>query len=228
MSSNSALIDQIVRDVLTQLAGGVVPMRAETSTTSAARDPATAVEIADRVITADLLAARLDGTTRVIVSPRAIVTPAAWDLVREQGITIQRADARPAANGTAQLAAPAKSATSLPLLLLIVRSTPAVDRLYEDLKATCRRELLGCPDDAAKLAISAVARGETNSVIILAAQTHRAACLANRHDAAKAVAVRNAADVPVVRKQLRANVWCVDPTEKSWFELRNILRAIGP
>ncbi|MFO1093552.1 MAG: hypothetical protein U0992_09605 [Planctomycetaceae bacterium] len=88
---------------------------------------------------------------------------------------------------------PTKSATALLLLLLVVRSTPAVDRLYEDLKATCRRELLGCPDDAAKLAISAVARGEANSVIILAAQTHRAACPANRHDAAKAVAVRNAA-----------------------------------
>jgi hypothetical protein len=55
---------------------------------------------------------------------------------------------------------------------------------------------------------------------------HRAACLANRNAAVKAVAVRDASDVRQVRKQLRANVWCVDPENKRWFELRNLMRAI--
>ena len=102
-----------------------------------------------------------------------------------------------------------------------------MERLWSDLQGAWRRELLGCPDDAAKLAISAIARGETNTAVILAAQTHRAACLANRNEAVKAVAIRDAADVPVVRKQLRANVWCGDPSGRSWFELRNLMRAIS-
>lgn len=234
MAVDSALIDEIVRGVLTQLAGGV-------SARTDAKPPATPervgqnvggsageeVRIGDRVITAELLAERLDTATHVTVAPKAIVTPAAWDLVRERGVTIQRGETQLQASAGHRDATDATSrAARLPSLLIVVRHTPAVERLCEDLHATWRRELLGCPDDAAQLAISAIARGETNTVTILAAQTHRAACLANRNDAVKAVAVRDAADVPVVRKQLRANVWCVDPTEKSWFQLRSLVRAI--
>jgi hypothetical protein len=149
-------------------------------------------------------------------------------LIRERGLTVQRGGAKAASIHTSVGAVPESGkSTSVKPLLIVVRNAPAVDRLYEDLKSSWRRELLGCPDDAAKLAISELTRGGAPLVVMLAEQTHRAACIANRSDAVKAVAVRDAADVPVVRKQLRANVWCVDPSGKSWFELRNLLRAIN-
>jgi hypothetical protein len=92
---------------------------------------------------------------------------------------------------------------------------------------TARKELLSCPDDAATFAISELSRGGFDGAIVFAKQTHRAACLANRHSAVKAVAVRDAAEVQAIRRQLRANVWCLDPSGKTYFELRNILKAIA-
>jgi hypothetical protein len=62
--------------------------------------------------------------------------------------------------------------------------------------------------------------------VILAEQTHRAACLANRHERVKAVAVRDAGEMRAIRKQLRANTWCIDPSGRSWFELRSRLKSI--
>jgi hypothetical protein len=43
----------------------------------------------------------------------------------------------------------------------------------------------------------------------------------------KAVAIRDAAEVHAVKRQLRANVWCLDPSGRTYFELRNVLKAIA-
>ena len=110
--------------------------------------------------------------------------------------------------------------------MIIVQNTDAIDRLWNDLSSTWRRELLGCPDDAAKLATSAVCRGETSTIVIFAEQAHRAACLANRNDRVKAVAIHDAGEVRTIKNQLRANVWCLNPTDRTWFQLKNLLRAI--
>lgn len=232
--SESALIDRIVQGVLTQLGGDVVRADAKPQVTTTTVPPAAptanvGVEISERIVTADVLAERVNGQKLVTVGPKALVTPAAWDLIRDRGLTLQRGDTKPKATDTGAATAVTTKTTEVTgrPLLFVVRNTDAVERLWSDLQGAWRRELLGCPDDAAKLAISAIARGETNTAVILAAQTHRAACLANRNEAVKAVAVRDAADVPVVRKQLRANVWCVDPSGRSWFELRNLMKAIN-
>jgi hypothetical protein len=83
--------------------------------------------------------------------------------------------------------------------------------------------LLGCPDDAAKLAISAVCRGEADRVVIFAAQHHRAAALSNRNAAVKAVAVSSFDDLRGALEQLRANVLCLDPTNRSDFEVARLV-----
>ena len=214
--------------VLKQLAV-TEPVRSEAASESptVTGTRANLVEIRERIVTADVLAARVSDGADVDVGSRSIVTPAAWDYARDHGVVIRRGAEKPQARAGDQRT-PVDTGVSAhrEALFVVVRSTPAVDRLYEDVKSVWRRELLGCPDDAASLAIAAVSRGETESVLILAEQTHRAACLANRNDAVKAVAVQDAADVRSVRTQLRANVWCVDPEKKSWFELRNLVRAI--
>jgi hypothetical protein len=229
--ADSTLIDEIVRGVLEQLGGAGLRTEVQPapvihaipeSETPAKSD---GVAIAERIITAEVLKEQVHGSRSVVVNSKALVTPAAWDFIREHGVTLRRNDAKlpPTQGGSATSAAVATAAKVAPLLI-VVQNTDAVERVWSDLH--WRRELLGCPDDAAKLAIGEISRGGASAVVILAKQTHRAACLTNRNDAAKAVAVRDAGDVPVVRKQLRANVWCVDPSGRSWFELRNLLRAI--
>jgi hypothetical protein len=216
--SEQSLIDQIVNGVLKQLGtpgeGAPIPQQAARTGT---------VELAESVITAELLSEQIGQAGAVAIPKKSIITPAAWDVIKELGIEVQR----PARAGETSRPATAATTAATGKLLIVVRNTDAVDRLWLDLQSSWRRELLGCPDDAAKMAIGELTRGETASVVILAEQAHRAACLANRHEKVKAAAIRDAADVKVIGKQLRCNVWCLDPTGRSWFELRNVFRAIG-
>ena len=149
--------------------------------------------------------------------PRAIITPTARDFLRNNKIdwafaAHSRGDVNAACAGS--------------WAALIVASAPAVERVIADVLPGARTELLGCPDDAAALAIAEIARGGFSQAVIFAVQTHRAVCLANRHASVKAVAVRDASDAMAIRKQLRANVWCIDPTDRRYFELRNMLKAL--
>ncbi len=184
------------------------------------------------VITADILLTAATGGSTVTVTPRAIITPAAQDVARERGLEIVR-QASPqapssavvtAAAGATTVAAPA--APKPGALIIVVRHTEHVQRLTSERSGSSRVEIAGCPDDAAALAISALCRGDAASAIIFAEQTHRAACLANRNERVKAVAVLDVGEARRVHKQLRANVWCIDPTGRSYFELHNLLRAI--
>jgi hypothetical protein len=219
---DEAMIERIVGDVLKQLGAPSGDARADATfgRVPAGRTPSVpdSAVLSDRVITADLLAERVNGAAVVTVGLNSLVTPAAHDFLRARGLTLRRAQDKP--NSNHEPMAP------LPPLLIVVRSTPAVDRLWQDLQATWKRELLGCPDHAAKLAISAITRGEASPVVILAEQTHRATCLANRNEKVKAVAVAEVSCVMAVRKQLRANVWCIDPSHRNWFELRRIASEV--
>lgn len=180
------------------------------------------------VVTADVLLEHLGSGSTIVVPQRAIVTPAAWDVARAHDIEILRNGDR--FHGSAahlKWAAKPTANTSLRALMIIVRFTDALGRLCDDLDGQWRRELSGCSDDAAALAVSSICRGDASRVVIFAAQSHRAACLANRNERVKAVAIHTAGDVPSVRSQLRANVWCIDPADRSWFELRNLVRAVA-
>ncbi|MCA9073609.1 MAG: hypothetical protein KDA93_01150 [Planctomycetaceae bacterium] len=239
MNLDSSTIDRIVAGVLNQLGavdngsredfnaesrsrGG----RVEDSVSREATPSAGGTVIAANVVTADVLFAEMKGQQFIVVKDRAIVTPAALDAARERGVVIVRSNAASHANSNKAAPTEKLSSGSSPLLI-VVRHTDALDRLSEDALSSWQHETLGCPDDAASLAISTICRGDAGTVVILAEQTHRAACLANRNERVKAVAVADASDVRRVRNQLRANVWCIDPTDRSWFELRNLLKTIS-
>ena len=240
MNLDSSTIDRIVAGVLTQLGAGADDARGELTTeTQRHGGSAECVVIDAGVVTAQVLLQASKSASQVTVSDRAIVTPAAWDAAKEQGIEIIRSSPRATPRGSKDVTPSnqhnrntnTRTHGGQPVgvrpLMIVVRSTDAIERLFEDLRSTWQRELLGCPDDAASLATSAICRGDSTTVVILAEQTHRAACFANRNERVKAVAVRDAGEVRQVRSQLRANVWCIDPTDRSWFELRNLLKAIS-
>jgi hypothetical protein len=231
---DSTTIDRIVAGVLTQL-GGETSRAAEQGTTETRRhgealkverSALRQIEFTERVITAALVAELPEQTGAVIVDAKAIVTPAAWDVAKLRGLHIDRKTTGIA--GTAPKHSTLNPQYSTPPLLIIVHHTDAVARLWDDLQSGWKREFLGCPDDAARLAIAEISRGGVSQVVILAEQTHRAACLANRHEAVKAVGIRDIADVQATKTQLRTNVWCLSPKDKSWFELRRLFSSFVP
>ncbi|TWT57987.1 hypothetical protein KOR42_13550 [Thalassoglobus neptunius] len=184
------------------------------------------VQISDSVITAETLQ-RIPEGTPVIVKPRAIITPAAVDIVRQAKLQIERRLESPTAASTqTNSKKETSSENSISTLgAAIVRHSLALDSALEELKLKSR-ELVSCPDDAAKHAISEISRNGVDTMLVFAEQQHRAACLANRNKRVKAVVVRDASDVQQIRKQLRANVWCLDPTDRSYYELKNVLKMI--
>ena len=231
--TDSLLVDEIVKGVLQQLAGGVVsPVKqlatqAQVQTKESESAPVGAakaqVELKDKLITAESLAG-LGQAATLIIAEKAIVTPAAWDLARERRLQLVRGCVEKPGKASSGRAITASA--PLPGLLIVVQHTAAVSKVCEELQGDWKRELLGCPDDAAKLAIAELTRGGTGIVDILAQQSLRSACLANRSDRVKAVSVQSALDIKTARQQLRVNTWCLDPTGKSWFELRNLLKTI--
>lgn len=225
MTLSSDTIDRIVAGVLNKLSGPPVASRPSLPATASPSqgNPSLVVEIGGKVVTAEQLRSVLLGGS-VSVAEKAIITPAAWDMAKERGLRIERRSAsRPKSQVAATDSGPRSSVSSL---LITVKNTDSVDRVWSEIQGTWRRELLGCPDDAAGLAIAELSRGAVGTVVIVAEQTLRAACLANRHAAVKAVPIRDMADVRLARKQIRANVWCLDPVGRTYFEMRNIIREI--
>jgi len=229
MSFSQDTIDRIVANVLNQLGGTpvaavppVAPRPAVQPVPAATTPTPRQVQIQQSVITAALLEPLRQGET-VQVLPRAIITPAAQDIVRGRQLNIVR-DER--SNDTVKGTSAVSAVSTGPRLLIVVKNSQALDQLWSELTGNWRRELTGCPDDAARLAIAEIARGGAEQIVIVAEQTHRAACLANRHERVKAVAIRDAGDVRLIRKQLRANTWCLDGAGKTYFEFKNLFREI--
>lgn len=230
---DTAAVDQIVANVLKQLGAGgggssngsgstaVVATPTAPRGTADSRLPlakaSVVVTLSERIITGDLLAEKATGATQIIIPVKAILTPTAHDFLKTSRAQVVRG------NGAAVVkSGEVKSST---WKWITVTSTPAVARLSDELGAGWSREVLGCPDDAASLAISAICRGEASGVVIVSKQHFRAACRANRNEKVRAVPVSSPAEVKAAREQLRLNVIAIDPTSRSYFELKNILGA---
>lgn len=223
---DSTAVDQIVANVLRQLsvAGGDVSTVAKAPSAaipqvSVSRSNTTAT-LSEKVITGDLLTEKATGASQIIIPDKAILTPTAHDFLKASQAQLIRASAA----GTKSGAAKTDSAITS-WKLITVTGTPAVARVSGELGAGWSKEILGCPDDAASLAISAICRGESGGVVILSKQHFRAACRANRNDMIRAVPVSDPTDVKSAREQLRLNVIAIDPTGRSYFELKNTITA---
>ena len=179
------------------------------------------LSLTEDVITADLLKSRLKGERSISIAPRSILTPSAQDLLRSRGIGWTRA----ARNGVSATAS--KSSGNGRWRVIVSAAGGLVATVIDDLQkggAALDRELAGLPAEAARQAISVLCRAEALGVVVLAAETHLVVCLANRNPRIRAAAVTDARSLAAARNQLGANLLCVDPGGKSFFELRKLLR----
>lgn len=217
MTLTAETIDRIVANVLGQLG------TAEKSASTPAQSDNTtddAIELADSVVTAALLEPMTPGA-RIVVGRKSIITPSASDIVRERRLNIQRINDQDSLGRGRQRG----SSTGCRLSAAIVQYPETLQQAIQEISPQTQ-ELFGCPDDAAKFAISEICRGAADRVLVLAEQAHRAACLANRNGKVKAVCVQDSGDIKAARTQLRVNTWCINPTGRSYYEFKNIFRVI--
>lgn len=213
------LVDQIVSAVLARL-GESTPARAAADRPPA--PPTAAVRangplvLDDAVVTAETLEQRLNGHAQLTIGRRTILTPSARDVLRARGIDwSRRTGSKPADSGTG----------AGTWLAIISRTTPAVEQLIAESAAVWRSELSGTAEEAAGRAIAAACRGEAAGVVVFSDRPEAAACRANRNPGIRAAAVLDAAGVAAAVRNMGANVLCFDPEGRSYFDLRNILRA---
>ena len=214
------LVDQIVSEVLARL-GGSPPARAAAdrppSPPAVAARSRGALVLDEPVVTAEILEERLNGHVQVTFGRRTVLTPSARDVLRARGLEWSRGGGP----------APGPDAAAASWLAIVSRTTPAVERLVGEmgLGSAWRSELTGRTEEAARRSVSAICRGEAGGVLVVSDPAEAAACLANRNARVRAAVVADAAAVASAARTIGANILCVAPDGRSYFELRNILRA---
>jgi ribose 5-phosphate isomerase RpiB len=80
---------------------------------------------------------------------------------------------------------------------------------------------------AAESATAALADENVQGAIVISSSAAHVACLANRNLQVRAAVAASTKDVHHLSRSMGANMYCIDPSGLSRFELQNVLRAIG-
>lgn len=213
MTVDQTLVDRIVTQVLHELQ----PAAAVHPRTEPSRQE-DGLWLEETVITGDLLEEKLNGAKRLRIGAKAILTPSARDVLRKRDIEWNR-------NGTAQIG---DAASQGKRVLIAQTVTLAVQTLLAEWKRTgagqWRIELVGQPREAVELGIGMICKAEADGVAVLTDQAELVACQVNRNERIRAAVVADVTAVERVRESMEANFICINPTGKSFIELRNILK----
>lgn len=172
------------------------------------------LELYESVITVASLSGRLAGVQEVHVPPRAIVTPAANDLLREAGAVLVRSR-------------PNVSHSLSPTLVLGAAETPwGASNLISALTAAGvgveQLARVGLRETVDELADHACRGGRR--CVLLTARPYLGACLANRRSGVRAVAIVRMADAQGAVVEAAANMAVLDPAAWSTFALHRFVQ----
>lgn len=208
MKHDDVLVDKIVRDVIEQLR--TLP---ETKQSPGTAQPTV---LHEKVITEELLVQQLNGSKRIEVGAKSVLTPSARDFLSKRNIEWQRQPET-------------KSTTQTDWKAIIVQSTSAVTAALNDLEqstGTCwQREIAGTTCEAVSVAVSAICRAEANAVVIFTGKPESVACRANRNLKVRAAVVGDVRRTESIKTEMGVNLFCINPDGKTYIELRNLLRA---
>jgi hypothetical protein len=241
MQFDAATIERMVQDVLRQLQPSPgtsvtpiapakllsVPTQQTAAPTVAVGEPAKVeqpasppqVVVSDRVITADLLREKARPGTQIVIGVKSLITPAAHDYLKLNRITWERGTSNPTAT----------TATSISWKIL---GSSVSESARKAVTAVCQQrpqikfELVGTATEAAKSAVAAISRGEVPGVIILTSAVNVVACKVNRNQSIRAAIVSDLKSWNAAETNMSPNVVCIDPADRSFMELQNILNRI--
>jgi hypothetical protein len=206
--SDKTLIDSVVREVLARLtAERPIEKRSmvDTSPVQLVLGPA--------VISLSTLADRLSGVRRVVVGKKAVVTPAARDLLRQHNITISRsADASGAGKPALAVAVCDTASDPAALLRLVAPLAAGIERLAKT----------GLASVVSELTETVVKDGRLG--LLLSGKPDVACCLANRRPGVRAAVARDRDEVAQAIGNLGLNLLVVDPARRSLFQLGQMVK----
>jgi hypothetical protein len=167
-----------------------------------------------RVVTMAEVAERLTGVRRVVVSPRAVVTPAVRDeLRRRQVALVHAAPGEPRAASLPRLVVMAVPARCEPAAVLqsLGREGVQVERHTVECLIAGTDQLAGEITKSNKLAV------------LYTCYAAAALCLANRYPGVRAVAAGDTAAAAAAVAAVGANLLVLDPDASSEFQQKQIL-----
>lgn len=226
VASNVVAPNVVAPNAVAKTADSKSPVAATTG--AAPSEPSADVSLLGSVVTVDLLARQVPaGARRILVAPRAVVTPAARDWLRARSLELVRVAA------TATAATTAKSTTLgkfyLHGTLPHVASTDWTQRIAA--AGWELEKLVPCPARQAAAELAAVL-GPTNRLgLLLTRETLSAACLANRFDNVRAAEATNVEGARAAVREIHANLLIVDPTRAGPFVLKQMTQEflrVGP
>ncbi len=207
-------IERIVRDVLAEMSvvpNGDLPVEQPHTQGNSAGDE---LVVHCRVVTLSELEGRLGGVRRLVVPPRAVVTPAARDELLQKNIVLVCGGSEtsgPAARLRLVTAVAARQFDPAPLLTTLNCEAISVEQHAFDclIAATDRlADELATPDTLG---------------LLLTKHTAAGLCLANRHQGVRAVLGHDPAAVAADADDVGANLLVVDPTAATGFRLNQVV-----
>ena len=208
--TETEFIDRIVAEVMNRLSGSA---SGEPSSDAGDSHGSGRLVLDQPVLTEESLSELVTDQTTIEIGPRTVLTPTARDWLRHRSVEVIRG------KGT-------RNSTSTNDWLLVVESETESTRLVAE-QPGCASENVTSVAAAASRAMTAIADGAHSGCVVLTAQPDVVACLANRDEMIRAAVVDDVAAVRRVKESLEANLLVIDPAERSFFELRNLLRAIA-
>ncbi|MFI4851176.1 MAG: hypothetical protein ACIAZJ_18840 [Gimesia chilikensis] len=218
MQISEELVNQVVADVLSTLSRQGQVTQTAGSGMAQVRNSSSVI-LSEKVITADLLAEKAKGQTVIGVTAGAILTPSAKDYLREHKVEIQRA--------TAAASTKAKQGGTWQAIVLSRAGVveQALTNIEQQTGASWSQELAGSLDEAVQGAVSSLCRADAAGVVLFVSAAEKAACLANRNQKICAAAIQDVNHLRTVVSQMSPNLVCINPEQKSFIELRNLMKA---
>ncbi len=220
MQISEELVNQVVANVLSTISqmgnGGQAQGSATPVTTSDS-----SVILTEKVITADLLAKKIKGQSAVGIAATSILTPSAKDYLREFRVSVHR---------PASVTSSPKEQGAL-WRAIVLSNSPAVENslatIEQQTNTRWSQELSASLEEATKDAISSLCRADAAGVVLFAESAEKAACLANRNQKIRAAAIQDVNHLRSVITQLSPNLICINPAQKSFIELRNLVKTFA-
>lgn len=213
-------VERIVREVLARLSA-VSPPPAARPTVVENKKPEGELALAEKLVTLAALQGQLAGVKRLVVSAKAVITPAARDLLRDRKIAVVR--------GTTS---GAKGVASSSLLVGVAETnfdaTKLIARLRETGVEVEQLAKTGLASVSAEVAEGVALSGKLG--LILTGNGFAANCLVNRRRGVRAVLAQRMEEVDRALKTIGANLLIVEPARMSLFEMRRSVEAFcrGP
>jgi ribose 5-phosphate isomerase RpiB len=214
MAKSEDQIERIVGEVLARL-GTAAAVRVDRphSQPSPASGSVSELKLDDKVVSAATLKDRLSGVQRLIVSARAVVTPSARDLLRENNVSLVRT---------------LKSASVGALLALAGLDsrfdTAGLVRVLQQ-RGTTVQPVESAEFNGAFETISRAINESGKLGVALTNQVATAVCVANRHRGVRAAAASNRGEIENIIHELGANLLVLDTARRGMLEIERMVVA---